>query len=148
MKDFYQAERGEIDPFVLVVKGSIRTSRLKTRGTGRHRAPTLRTVNRLKPPNGWDLAILVDALPNGGRAGTLYVMQPEIPKGVHQAALDAHSMNPVAVLQLVQALDGKVGRLLVVGSEPATVEANEDGKIGLGVPVEAALDEAGRIIEG
>ena len=32
-------------------------------------------------------------------------------------------MNPVAVLQMVSALGGKVGRMLVVGCEPASVEA-------------------------
>jgi hydrogenase maturation protease len=98
--------------------------------------------------NGWDLAILVDALPNGEKPGTLYVMEPEIPEAVDENALDAHSMNPVTVLQLVQVLGGKVGRLLVVGCEPATVEASEDGKMGLSAPVAAALDEAIRVIEG
>lgn len=96
----------------------------------------------------WDLSILVDALPNGGKPGTLYVMEPESPESADQNSLDAHSMNPVAVLQLVEAWGGKIGRLLVVGCEPATVEANLDGRMGLSVPVEAALDEAVRIIEG
>ena len=98
--------------------------------------------------NPWALTILVDALPRGGRPGTLYVMEPEIPQGVDQEALDAHSMNPVAVLKLVGALGGKIGRLLVVGCEPATVEANADGNIGLSPPVEAALEDTIRIIQG
>src|ERR1700688_1655661 len=63
--------------------------------------------------NDWDLTILVDALPRGGKPGTLYVLEPDLPENsVGQEALDAHSMNPVAVLQLVNALGGKVGRLL------------------------------------
>lgn len=95
----------------------------------------------------WDLTILVDALPNGGKPGTLYVMKPESPKPNDQNALDAHSMNPVAVLQLVETWGGKLGRLLVVGCEPANVEANEDGSMGLSAPVEAALHEAVRIIK-
>jgi hydrogenase maturation protease len=98
--------------------------------------------------NDWKLTILVDALPRGGKPGTIYVMEPEVPDDAGKEALDAHSMNPVAVLQLVYALGGKVGRLLVVGCEPATVEPSREGNIGLSAPVEAALDEAVRVIEG
>ena len=57
-------------------------------------------------------------------------------------------MNPVAVLQLVTALGGQVGRLLVVGCEPETIEPSADGEIGLSKPVHGALDEAVRVIEG
>jgi len=57
-------------------------------------------------------------------------------------------MNPVQVLQLVGAWGGKVGRLLIVGCEPATVEALPDGRMGLSAPVEDVLDEAVRMIEG
>jgi hydrogenase maturation protease len=98
--------------------------------------------------NDWDLKILVDALPRGGRPGTIYVLEPDIPANVGQEALDAHSMNPVAVLQLVSALGGEVGRLLVVGCEPETVEPSPEGEIGLSDPVRGALDEAVRVIEG
>ena len=98
--------------------------------------------------NQWDLKILVDALPRGGKPGTLYVMEPDLPASVGQEALDAHSMNPVAVLQLVNALGGEVGRLLVVGCEPETVEPSAEGEIGLSEPVHGALDEAVRVIEG
>lgn len=98
--------------------------------------------------NEWDLTILVDALPRGGKPGTLYVMEPESPEHADQNALDAHSMTPVQVLQLVGAWGGKVGRLLIVGCEPASVEVNPDGRMGLSAPVEAALDQAVRIIEG
>ncbi len=98
--------------------------------------------------NEWDLKILVDALPRGGNPGTIYVMEPELPASVSQEALDAHSMNPVAVLQLVGALGGEVGRLLVVGCEPETVEPSAEGKMGLSDPVNTAVDEAVRVIEG
>ena len=47
----------------------------------------------------WDLVILVDALPRGGEPGTLYVLEPELPEGEEvPPSLDAHTMNPVAVL--------------------------------------------------
>jgi hydrogenase maturation protease len=96
----------------------------------------------------WDLVILVDALPGDGRPGTLYIMEPELPRDVETpASVDAHTMNPVAVLQMVSALGGRVGRMLVVGCEPASVEANENGEMGLSAPVKAAVDEAVRMVE-
>jgi hydrogenase maturation protease len=90
--------------------------------------------------NDWDLVILVDALPAGGKPGTLYVFEPELPDG--EISMDAHTMNPVSVLRLVQALGGKVGRLLVVGCEPERVEANHEGEMGLSEHVHGSLDEA------
>src|SRR5215831_12921247 len=54
----------------------------------------------------WELVVLVDALPQGGEPGTLYVFEPEMPNGDFAPNLDAHTMNPVAVLQLVKALGG------------------------------------------
>jgi hydrogenase maturation protease len=52
------------------------------------------------------------------------------------------------VLQLVGALGGEVGRLLVVGCEPETVEPSAEGEMGLSGPVGAAVEEAVRVIEG
>lgn len=96
----------------------------------------------------WDLVILVDALPGGGKPGTLYIMEPELPpEGETPASLDAHTMNPVAVLQLVSALGGRVGRMLVVGCEPAILETHDSGEMGLSAPVRAAVDEAVRMVE-
>jgi len=95
----------------------------------------------------WDLVILVDALPAEGKPGTLYVMEPELPSGEAVGSLDAHTMNPVAVLQLVSALGGKVGRVLVVGCEPASLEPDEAGEVGLSGPVSAAVEEAVRMVE-
>ena len=95
----------------------------------------------------WDLVILVDALPRGGEPGTLYTLEPELHDGEElQPDMDAHTMNPVAVLQLVRALGGEVGRLLVVGCEPASVTPDEEGNMGLSAPVAAAVDEATHMI--
>jgi hydrogenase maturation protease len=96
----------------------------------------------------WDLVILVDALPRGGWPGTLYTFQPELPSdGEVPPSLDAHTMNPVAVLQLLSALGGRIPPLLVVGCEPTSVEPDLEGNIGLTAPVAAAIDEAVAIIE-
>jgi hydrogenase maturation protease len=96
----------------------------------------------------WELAILVDALPRGGPPGTVYTFEPEVPGNSNgTATFDAHSMNPVTVLQLVSALGGRCGRLLVVGCEPGNLDPDQEGNMGLSAPVAAAMDEAIKVIE-
>jgi hydrogenase maturation protease len=96
----------------------------------------------------WDLVILVDALPRGGEPGTLYTLEPELSTlETMPPSLDAHTMNPVAVLQLVKSLGGEMRRVLVVGCEPGSVEPDSEGNIGLSEEVMASVDEAVRIIE-
>ena len=62
------------------------------------------------------MTIFVDATPRGGTPGTLYLIEPDT-KNI-TADLDAHSMNPMAVLQMVKSMGGECGRLLVVGASP------------------------------
>jgi hydrogenase maturation protease len=109
----------------------------------------------------WDLVILIDAVPRGGQPGTIYVIEPELPSqdAPQAAALDGHTMNPVAVLQMVAMLRGETGAstgvpslrsngsLLVVGCEPSPANPEEAG-MELSAPVRAAVDEAIRVIEG
>ncbi len=96
----------------------------------------------------WELVILVDALPRGGEPGTLYTLEPDLPNGEQVPPdLNAHTMNPVAVLQMVSALGGQVGRMLVVGCEPANLEPDAEGNMGLSPAVAAAVDEAVRMVE-
>lgn len=100
--------------------------------------------------NPWELVILVDAVSRGDKPGTVYAIEPELPAAGEAPAgfgFDAHSMNPDSVLQLVSNLGGKVGRMLVVGCEPSSVDADEGGQFGLSDPVSAAVDEAIRMIE-
>jgi hydrogenase maturation protease len=95
------------------------------------------------------LTILVDATPRGGAPGTLYVIEPDLDTATGQAGpgIDSHSMDPVKVLQLVRAFGGRPERMLVVGCEPATFGPEGEGQMGLSPPVEAALDDAVRLIE-
>jgi len=105
----------------------------------------------------WDFVILVDAVPRGGEPGTIYVIEPELPAAdAPQApALDAHTMNPVAVLQMVALLSpeqakfargGEGKRIVIVGCEPSSADPEEAG-MELSAPVRAAVDEAVRVIE-
>jgi hydrogenase maturation protease len=96
----------------------------------------------------WNLVILVDALPRGGAPGTVYTLEPELPaQGENSCEADAHSMSPVSVLQLVHALGGRPGRMLVVGCEPESVEPDREGRVGLSPAVDAGANEAVGIIE-
>jgi len=98
--------------------------------------------------DGYDAAILVDATAQGGEPGTIYVIEPDVDAvesetGLAEAGIvDAHGMDPASVLALLRSLGGGIGRLLVVGCEPADVD---DG-IGLSEPVAAALGEACRVV--
>ena len=71
-------------------------------------------------------------LRRGNAPGTIYLIEPDLKKldELPDEAVNAHSMNPVRVLQLVRSLGGMPGWLRVVGCEPAVLEA-EDGAMGL-----------------
>ena len=94
--------------------------------------------------DGYDLIVLVDAAPRGDAPGTLYVIEPEVnqeaaaPQG---AALDAHAMNPVSVLQLAKSMGPVLGKVVLVGCEPAAL-GGEEGQMGLSEAVAAAVDQA------
>jgi hydrogenase maturation protease len=87
--------------------------------------------------DGYDAVILVDALPTGDPPGTVCVFEPETDDD-RPGVLDAHGLDPAAVLSMLSKLGGQVGRTLVVGCQPATL----DEGIGLSEPVAAAVDEA------
>jgi hydrogenase maturation protease len=91
--------------------------------------------------NDYEAAILVDATPRGGAPGTLYVLEPEVDDDVDRedaALVDAHGMEPDSVLALLGRLGGSVGRVMIVGCEPASV----DEGMGLSPPVAGAVDGA------
>jgi hydrogenase maturation protease len=96
--------------------------------------------------DGYDTTVLVDATARGGEPGTVYVIEPDRGAAAAPSAdirlFDAHGMQPDIVLGLAGALGAQPGRVLVVGCEPASI----DHGIGLSPPVEAAVDEAVRIV--
>ena len=72
--------------------------------------------------DGYDALVLVDAVPMGEPPGTVAVIEPEVDDRARAATtppLDAHSMNPAVVLGMLAGLGGSVGRVLLVGCEPA-----------------------------
>jgi hydrogenase maturation protease len=91
----------------------------------------------------YDLVVLVDAVERGGPPGTLYVIETE--PGAEpgpEVSMDAHDLGPDAVLSLVPRLGGTVGPVVVVGCEPASVDAG----IGLSPAVQDAVGTAVQMV--
>ncbi|MBA2624582.1 MAG: hydrogenase maturation protease [Acidimicrobiia bacterium] len=87
--------------------------------------------------DGYDLLILVDVVDRGEPPGTVVVLEPELDAGA-APPMDAHRMDPAAVLGMLDDLGGSVERLVVVGCQPADLGEG----IGLSPPVAAAVDVA------
>jgi hydrogenase maturation protease len=100
--------------------------------------------------DGYETTILVDACPHGEAPGTLYVIEPDL-KGLDDpeappAVLEGHAMNPVSVLRMARAMNIELKNILMVGCEPETL-GGEEGQMGLSAPVEAAVDEAVKLVQ-
>jgi hydrogenase maturation protease len=79
---------------------------------------------------GYDLVVIVDAVTRSGVPGTLYLIDHvQIEQGqsdgggqmAEAAMLDGHDLGPDAVLALVPELGGTLGRVVIVGCEPASL---------------------------
>jgi hydrogenase maturation protease len=91
---------------------------------------------------GYDLVVLIDALPRGEAPGTLFLLEPDVDLD-DVPPLDSHQMDPRAVLGMAAELGAEIGRLLLVGCEPADIGEG----MGLSDPVAAAVDDAARMVE-
>jgi hydrogenase maturation protease len=92
----------------------------------------------------------VDAARRGGPPGTLYVLEPDETStgpGASGELIEPHGMGPLKVLELARAMGGPVGRLLVVGCEPAA-SCGEEMEMEMSEPVRAAVEAAVPLIEG
>jgi hydrogenase maturation protease len=97
----------------------------------------------------WDVVILVDAVPRGDVPGTLYTIEPDLSSIARaqsdDAPLDGHSMDPVKVVRLAQAMGTITVRLLVVGCEPADCGGDE-GRMGLTEAVQNSIAGAADMV--
>ena len=91
-----------------------------------------------------DTTILVDLIPGGDAPGTVYLIEPDLEALAGQAIgpADAPSMTPDAVFALLRSLGGTPGKVWIVGCEPLSTE----DEMGLSAPVEAAVDEAVKLV--
>jgi hydrogenase maturation protease len=95
----------------------------------------------------------VDTVSRGGAPGTLYTIEPDLEDleatgqtTVDPPGLDPHSMDPLHVLRAVKAMGGPLGRILLIGCEPADL-GGEQGRMGLTPPVSAAIEQAVEMVE-
>lgn len=98
--------------------------------------------------DGWAGLVLVDVVARGGPPGTLHRLEHTFDAlAEHEPAgapMDGHDMSPDVVLGLLRDLalatgvERPVGRVLVLGCEPARL----DSGIGLSDPVAAAVEPA------
>jgi hydrogenase maturation protease len=97
--------------------------------------------------DGYETTILVDAYPHGQAPGTVSLVEPDLSDldSQSQSMVDAHAMNPINVLRMASAMDGKLGKILLVGCEPQTF-GPEEGQLGLSECVEASVNEAVEIV--
>jgi hydrogenase maturation protease len=104
--------------------------------------------------NPYDLTVLVDATAQGGTPGMLYTIEPDFSKldtvdgaEISPASIETHGMNPMRVFQLVKSMGGQFKRVVILGCEPETLGPENEGQLGLSDTVQAAVDEAVRLLE-
>jgi hydrogenase maturation protease len=92
---------------------------------------------------GYETAIMVDAVKRGAKPGTIYLIEigAEHLNGTH-GPVDAHSMNPLRVLELARQVGGPIGRVLLLGCEPESFGPEDEGRMGLSEVVQAAIEPA------
>lgn len=99
--------------------------------------------------DGYDAAILVDAMRRGREPGTLYVVEPDAAADIdpRHLQLEPHAMDPDRVLGFVRAMGGRPACLRVVGCEPSTFGSEDEPAMGLSDQVKAAIEPAIVLIE-
>ncbi len=93
--------------------------------------------------DGYETIILVDAYPHGQPPGTVSLIEPDLSRLDEPGppVVDAHGMNPMTVLRMAAMMGGSMGKVFLVGCEPAALGGDE-GHMGLSQTVVPAVDEA------
>jgi hydrogenase maturation protease len=95
--------------------------------------------------DGYDLVVIIDTVSRGGAPGAVYVIDhagDSVPPADEMPMLDAHDLGPDAVLALVPRLGGSLGRVVVVGCEPASIAPEMD----LSAEVAGSVGTAAQIV--
>lgn len=91
--------------------------------------------------DGYDALVIVDAAPRGDKPGDIVVLEVG-PDDLGTGELDAHGMEPTAVLASLGTLGGELPRTFVVGCEPGDVSEG----MGLTPAVEAAVERSAKVV--
>ncbi len=99
--------------------------------------------------DGYDIAILVDAIPRGAAPGTLHVIEADV-NGDEALAREPdggpHGLDPLNMIRLARVMGTPPTRILIVGCDPESL-GGDDGAMGLTAPVAAAVAAAVPLIE-
>jgi hydrogenase maturation protease len=97
--------------------------------------------------DGYEGAILIDAVNRGGAPGTLYVIEPDTPPATAEGGLesdrDAHAFEPLRALGLARAAGAKLAWVRVVGCEPSPLR---EMTMRLSPAVEASVETAVELV--
>lgn len=99
--------------------------------------------------DGYDGLLLIDTVHRDGPPGTLYRIEHDLAAPAGSGVLDGHGLDPGSVLALLDALakvhgiSRPVGRVLIVGCEPAVLAEG----MGLSPAVAAAVEPALRAVD-
>jgi hydrogenase maturation protease len=101
--------------------------------------------------DGYDTAILIDAVARGRAPGTVYVLEPT--PAEHSAGaeldtwLDPHRLEPARALRLARACGAPLSRVFLVGCEPALqLEMSDRLSPAVAAAVAPAIEEIERLI--
>ena len=99
----------------------------------------------------YDAVILIDATQRGGEPGSLYVIEPSVDQVEADEdpswQIEAHGMVPEQSLRWAQVMGARCPFVRLVGCEPERIGSEDDMIMGLSQPVQAAVEEASRIVE-
>jgi hydrogenase maturation protease len=93
---------------------------------------------------GYDRVFLIDAVPRGGKPGTLYVLEPSIGEGA--GAPDAHRMDLEGVFALVRMIGGEPPPITIVGCEPSAAQESLELTEPVRLAVQPAVDLVRKLV--
>ncbi|MGQ0464915.1 MAG: hydrogenase maturation protease [Sporichthyaceae bacterium] len=100
--------------------------------------------------DGYDVLVVVDAAPRGLAPGTLSVLEVDpaahSPLAEDGPLLDAHGMEPAAILRSLGSLGGQVARVLVLACEPSDLDEGMGLTPAVAAAVPAAVQTLHRLI--
>lgn len=96
----------------------------------------------------YETVILVDAIARGGAPGSIYVLQPVMPDkdAAIATSLNAHSMDPLHLLEMARSLGEITAEIFIVGCEPCDFGDPLEGRMALSDVVKSSVPEAIRTI--
>jgi hydrogenase maturation protease len=97
--------------------------------------------------DGWDALLLVDALPGNDPPGTLRVLEVTDADLAAAPPLDAHGLDPFAVLSSLRDLGGELpARTLVLGCTPGSLDDGMELSPAVAAAVGPAADRARELV--